>query len=310
MKKNPWLMLLVLAFVFGTIFVFMIGASVVSLFGTDGRSEIRLTSKDSILHLKIDGVIMDGRRFIKNLRRYREDKNVKAIVVEINSPGGVVGPSQELYMELKKVRDEINKPVVAVSTGMMASGAYYAAMGASEIVVAPGTLMGSIGVIMSFANLERLYDWAKISRYTITTGKYKDSGADYRSMRQDERELFQKLADEVLGQFKEAVSTNRKIDNLDEIADGRIFTGSQALELSLADRIGTREEAFQRAAELAGLQEGKYEVFEPRRERASIRAWLMDEPEDAGVQGFLKVLADSLKTDLNGQLLYIMPGVL
>ncbi len=281
----------------------------VSLFGGH-KNELRISRANNVLHLKIEGVIMDGRRFLKQLEDYRDDKSIKAIVLEINSPGGVVGPSQELFMEIKRVRDEIKKPVVAVSTGLIASGAYYAAMGATEIMVMPGTMIGSIGVIMEFTNLEKLYEWGKISRYSIKTGKYKDSGAEYREMREDERELFQSMADDVLRQFKEAVAEGRKLEpmKVDEIADGRVFTGDQAIQLGLADSIGTREDAFKRAATLAGV-ESDYEVIEPAPERPSFRQWLFEgDDEEAGVESLVKNVNRLLRADLAGKPLFLMPG--
>jgi protease-4 len=308
-KKNPWLMLGILVFVFGSIFVFLLGSSMVSMFGGHSK-ELRITRSNSILHLKIEGVIMDGRRFLKQLEDYRDDKSIKAIVIEINSPGGVVGPSQELFMEIKRVRDEFQKPVVAVAPSLIASGAYYAAMGATELMVLPGTMIGSIGVIMEFTNLEKLYEWGKISRSSITTGKYKDSGAEYRPMRDDERELFQTMADDVLRQFKEAVAEGRKLDmsKVDEIADGRVFTGDQAIALGMADSIGTREDAFKRAATLAGVEKD-YDVFEPSPERPSFRQWLFEgDEEEAGVQSLVKNLNRVLRLDLAGKPLFLMPG--
>src|SRR6185312_1803206 len=221
MRKNPWLMLLVLIFVFGTLFVFVLGSSAISLFG--GRSPIKISSKNSIMKLKLEGIIVDEDRLLSALRKYRKENSIKAFVIETNSPGGVVGPSQELNAEFKRTREEFKKPVVVVSQGLLASGAYYAAVGADKIIVAPGALVGSIGVIMEFANLEKLYDWAKVSRYSITTGKFKDSGAEYRSMRADERALFQNLINQVWLQFKQAVADGRglKLADVEPYADGR-----------------------------------------------------------------------------------------
>jgi protease-4 len=139
----------------------------------------------------------------------------------------------------------------------MASGAYYSAVGADKIVVAPGAMVGSIGVIMEFANLEKLYDWAKISRFTINTGKYKDSGAEYRSMRDDEKELFQNMINEVWGQFKAAVAEGRNLkpEEVEPYADGRVFTGDFAVKNGFADEVGTVGRAYELAADLAGIKD-------------------------------------------------------
>ncbi len=306
MKKNPWLMLGVLLFVFVSLFVFLVGSSAISLFG--GSSDrMTFVHPNSILHLKLDGVIMDGERFLKALKKYREDDKIKAIVIDINSPGGVVGPSQEIFAEIKRTREEFQKPVVAVSTGLMASGAYYAAVAADKIIVAPGALVGSIGVIMEFANLEKLYDWAKISRYTLTTGKYKDSGAEYRPMRDDEKELFQSMINEVWDQFKEAVAEGRNLkkDKVEAIADGRVMTGASAVKLGLADEVGTVDHAFETAKELAKIED--YEIYEVPKKRPSLLDMLGDE-EEVTSQLPAEVMNRVFKAHLVNQPLFLMPG--
>lgn len=236
-----------------------------------GEAEKRVTAKNTILRLDMNGVILNGRKFLKNLKKYKDDDKVKAILISINSPGGAVGPSQEIFAEIKRVREELKKPVICVTTGVMASGAYYAAVACDKIVVAPGALVGSIGVIMEFANIEKLYDWAKISRFSITSGKFKDSGAEYRAMREDERALFQSMIDEVYSQFKTAVATERKLkdDVVSEYADGRVFTGATAVKLGFADTVGFYEDAVKLAAETAKLGDN-YDVFEIPKKRVSI----------------------------------------
>jgi protease-4 len=310
MKKNPWIILLVLVFIFGSLFVFLMGSAAISLFGD---SNVRVTAKNSILHLKLEGVIMDGKKILKPLEKYAENKNIKAIVVEINSPGGVVGPSQEIYYELKRVREEQKKPIVAVSTGLMASGAYYAAVGADKIVVAPGALVGSIGVIMEFMNLEKLYDWAKVSRYSITTGKFKDSGAEYRPMREDERSLFQSLINDVWGQFKEAVATGRNLkpEIVNQYADGRVFTGRQAVENGLADKTGTVQDAIQMAADMANISDN-FELFEPPKAHKNILEMFTggdDDEASSKLSGQVdRAIRSVLHADLANRPLFLMPG--
>src|SRR5690606_7819038 len=137
--------------------------------------------------------------------KYREEDHIKAVVVQVNSPGGVVGPSQEIYSEIVRTREEYKKPVVFSCLGLAASGAYYAAAGADKFVVNPGCMVGSIGVIMQFANLEKLLSWAKIERYALKTGAFKDTGAEYRPMGAEERAMLEDLLNSVLGQFKKAI---------------------------------------------------------------------------------------------------------
>ena len=293
-----------------------------------GESEKKVSAKNTILHLDMNGVILNGKRFLTNLKKYKDDNRIKAIVIDINSPGGAVGPSQEIYHEIKKVRDELKKPVICVTTGMMASGAYYSAVACDKIVAAPGALVGSIGVIMEFANLEKLYDWAKVSRYSITSGKFKDSGAEYRGMRDDERALFQSMINEVYGQFKGTVMKERKLkeDVVNEYADGRVFTGAAAVKLGFADKEGFFDDAVKLAAETAKLGDN-YEVFEIPKKKMSIfdfggkdveddlnsLADYADVLEGKAPGGFSGVNVESavkylLRAQYLNQPLYMMPG--
>lgn len=313
-KKNPWMMLLVLLLVFGGILTLILSFTVKPFFKERGLT----VGSKSILHLQLNGVIMDGKKLLKPLLKYREDNSIKAIVIEINSPGGVVGPSQEIYEEIRRAREEFKKPVVAVSTSVMASGAYYAAVGADKIMVAPGTMVGSIGVIMEFTNLEKLYDWAKVSRFSISTGKYKDSGAEYRPMRDDERALFQDMINDVYEQFVEAVAEGREMkpEAVKEYADGRVFTGRKAVELGFADDVGTLEDAFDLAAELSGLGDD-YEVFEPPKVRPGLWDLLLGGEDDATTMMPWKTadakvdaaLNSLLRLELANKPLLLMPGV-
>lgn len=309
MRKNPWLTLMALLFVFGTLVVFLFGSSAISLFGS---SQMRVTAKNTILHLQLEGIILNGKKFLRQLDKYAEDPHIKAIVIEINSPGGVVGPSQEIYASIKRVREDFKKPIVAVSNGLLASGAYYSAVAADKIIVAPGALVGSIGVIMEFTNLEKLYDWAKIKRYSLTTGKYKDSGAEYRAMREDEKNLFQGMINDVWEQFKDAVAEGRalKPEIVEQYADGRVLTGQQAVDLGFADDTGTIEDAIQTAAEMAKL--GKdFDVFEPPKRRPGLLEMFSNDDPDGDAKWSKNIdgiLDRVLRTELSNRPLYLMPG--
>lgn len=268
MKKSFLFKVVAIALVFFALgFLLKKGGSYFADSDDDAKVDV---AKNSILHMELSGVIMNGKRFIKNLNKYKKDKNIKAIVINVNSPGGSVGPSQEIYAEIKRAREETKKPIICVTTGIMASGAYYSAIACDKIVVAPGALVGSIGVIMEFANLEKLYDWAKISRFTITSGKFKDSGNEFRTMRDDEKELFQNMITEVYQQFRAAVKDARKLDDkvLDEYANGRVFTGTTAVKLGFADQEGMFEDAVNLAAAEAKLG-SDFEVIElPKRKKS------------------------------------------
>jgi protease-4 len=218
--------------------------------------------------IELNGVIMDSKKTLKKLEAFEESPGIKAVVLRLNSPGGAVAPSQEIYQAVKSFK----KPLVVSMSSVAASGAYYIAMGAKKVYANPGTITGSIGVIMEFANLEKLYEWAKVQRYAIKTGKFKDVGAEYREMGPEERALLQTMVDDVLSQFKQAVSEGRKlpIEQVSEVADGRIFSGNQAKKAKLVDELGTLQDAIDDVAKMAKI-EGKPEVVYPEKSRP---AWI------------------------------------
>jgi protease-4 len=314
-------------FRFAVVLLAVVGAvsTIKSIWGSGSWSSSSgkgsLVPGHSILYLELKGVILNGEKFLSNLKEYRDDDKVKAIFVKVNSPGGAVGPSQEIYSELKKTRQFFKKPIVCFTSGLMASGGYYSSLACDKIVVAPGALVGSVGVIMSFANLEKLYDWAKISRYSITSGKFKDSGAEYRSMREDEKRLFQDMIDEVYDQFKSAIVESRpqmKKEVIQEYTDGRVFTGKKAVELGFADVVGTEEEAIEILAGLAKLKRDHYDLFEIPKKKKSL--WdLGEEDEEDTINGIFEkglkgeLLEKSLRRVLGvetlNQPLFLMPGV-
>ncbi|AHI05257.1 signal peptide peptidase [Bdellovibrio bacteriovorus W] len=316
MKNNFFKKLIIL------IVVFLGLGFIVGKLNLDGQAPQKIT-QNSILRLDMNGVILNGKKFLANVDGYAKNDHIKAVLIDINSPGGAVGPSQEMFQAIKNIKDGLKKPVVCVTTGIMASGAYYAGVACDKIVVAPGALIGSIGVIFEFANMEKLYDWAKISRYSITSGKYKDSGAEYRSMRDDEKALFQGLVDEVYAQFRDTVKTSRNLadDKLDQYADGRVFTGVTAVKEGFADQIGFYNDAVKLAAEMAKLGDN-YTVFTPPKKKTSIFD-IGAEREDS--LNSLVEFADSLKaqkglsledafkfllkTRYLNQPMYLMPGV-
>lgn len=264
--------------------------------------------KPSILALDLEGVILDGKDFLDQLRKYRKDDRVKAILIRINSPGGVVGPSQEMNEEIRRTREEFKKPVIAFCSAVAASGAYYAAVAADKIYTNPGCMIGSIGALMEFVNLEKLYDWARVQRYAITTGKFKDAGAEYKPLTTEQRELFQALLNDVLSQFKGAIIDGRKMkpEFLDQYADGRVFTGAQAVKLGFADKIGSWDDARRELGQMTGLGDNP-EVFKPKKHRG-----FMEFLEDAqtGESKFSKIAQEIFKTELNARPLFLLPGAI
>lgn len=241
--------------------IFLCFSTLTALFAP---KDIKTPSGDAlVLSINIDGIILESNEIRKKLRKHISKKSIKAVIIRVNSPGGAVGPSQDIHRELIALRKEFKKPIIMSFDALAASGAYYISVGADKIVTNPGSLVGSIGVIMNFANLEHLYRWAKVEPYTLKTGKFKDTGAGYRSMTEEERSYLQMLLNEVLDQFKTAIVEGRKMNKsvVDEHADGRVFTGATAVALGFADKIGNFSDAIDLAEEMTGEKE--LEVFDP-----------------------------------------------
>jgi protease-4 len=215
--------------------------------------------------VEIEGIILDGDQAVRELREHAENPAVKAVLVRINSPGGVVGPTQEIVSGMQRVR-KAGKPVVASFGAVAASGGYYIGTAADRIFANPGTLTGSIGVIMQMANVEGLLKKVGVEYVVIKAGAYKDVGNFSRAMTPEERRIMQVLLDDVYGQFVTAVAKGRGLDEgtVRAFADGRIYSGQQAHALKMVDELGGFEEAVEAAAKLAGIP-GKPKVIYPRR---------------------------------------------
>lgn len=248
-SRGPLLFLLGTFVLLAATLVFFLA---ISLLVDDGEVGILA---DSVVVMPVLGEIVDSRSFIEDLHRYQENGNVKAIVVRLETPGGGITPSQEIYDELVDFRRESGKPVIASMGSVAASGGYYIAAACDHIVAAKGTVTGSIGVIAQWMNLEGLLEWARVEPTTFTSGDQKDLGNPYREMTEEERLLYQAFIDELHGQFVDAVAAGREIDREEvvEIADGRIFTGARAVELGLVDEIGNVWDAISIAGERAGI---------------------------------------------------------
>ena len=318
-KKNPWLVLLLLVFGFGLALVFFAFFAKFLLQSSkkDKSSysfQMSGKAKKYIGLIEIKGIILDNKEWLEQFDEFKKDDKVAALILRVNSPGGAVGSSQELHAAIKEIRTKHKKPVVISSVSINASGAYYMSVGADHIMVNPGTIMGSIGVIMQFSNMERLYNWAKIRRFNISSGHYKDIGSNYREMREDEKELFQSLINEVWQQFKLAVMKDRKLDTatLEAYADGRVFTGATAVELGFADEVGTFFDAVRKAASLAGLEEGEYELIQLK-ERFSFfqRLFsLFSSKFTPPWENLSREAVQSLLSKRGSQPLFLMPGFL
>ena len=226
-----------------------------------------MSSRGSVAIIDVVGPIFDVSEPVKQLQSYSNNASVKAIVVRVNSPGGAVAPSQELYEELKKARTKGKKIVISMGS-VAASGGYYIACAADEIYANPGTITGSIGVIAEFPVIDGLMEKVGIRFETIKTGKYKDTGSSFRPMTEDEHKLLEDMLMDVYDQFVEAVAEGRgmPIKDVKKYSDGRVFSGRQALEYGFVDALGTQSDAIERAGALAGIK-GKPRVIKksPRR---------------------------------------------
>jgi protease-4 len=233
-------------------------------FGSYMGKADRFAFGDRIGVVEIKGVITQSADIIETLRQYKEDDGIKAIVLRIDSPGGGVGPAQEIYREVLKIRSK--KKVITSMGSVAASGGYYIACASDLIVANPGTITGSIGVIMQFSNFEELLKKIGIKGIVIKGGEYKDIGSPFRDMTSEERKIMQEVIDNVHQQFIQAVVESRKLDRIKviQIADGRILTGEQAKRLGLVDQIGNMQDAIEMASKLAGIK-GKPQIVYPKK---------------------------------------------
>ena len=228
---------------------------------------------DKVAVIDVTGTISRTETIIDQIHQYRDDQGVKAIVLRINSPGGSVAPVQEIHSELKK----LEKPIVASMSSTAASGGYYIAAIADEILANPGTLTGSIGVIMQFTKLKGLYEKIGLEQQVVKSGKFKDTGSPLRDLTDEERALLQATLDDVHNQFIDAVFEGRQEhltrEDVVALADGRIFSGQQALEHKLVDQLGNLADAIDRAGELGGIS-GKPKVVRTKRKPSMLERML------------------------------------
>jgi len=228
------------------------------------------TSGERVAMIELTEPILDSQNIVRQFKKYRENRGVRAIVFRVDSPGGGVSASQEIYEEVKKTRNS-GKPVVVSMGSVAASGGYYVSCGASKIVANPGTLTGSIGVIFQFLHFNELMNKIGIDASTFKTGKYKDIGSPFRKTTEDEKKFFDQLLGDVYNQFVDVVAKERKMDRkrVVQYADGRVFTGRQAFEYGFVDTLGTLEDAITIAAKLGDIS-GKPKVVKERK----VRTWL------------------------------------
>jgi len=225
--------------------------------------------------VELEGVIVSPKKVVAELKRFADDDSIKAIVVHVNSPGGGVAASEEIYREVKRIRDEKKKRIVASVESVGASGAYYVASGTNKIYADKGSIVGSIGVIAEWVNYGELLKWAKLNAITMKAGEFKDTGNPTRELTPAERAYFQSLIDNMHTQFIEAVADGRhaKTEDIRAIADGKVWTGEEALPLKLVDQIADFEGAVKDTARAVNIS-GEPTVVWPPRQRRSLLSLL------------------------------------
>jgi len=235
------------------------------------------TQRDRLGYLVVSGVITDSDELVEDIELLAHHPHVRGLILRVDSPGGGVAPSQEIHAALRRFQEENGKAVVVSMGNVAASGGYYIACGADKIVANPGTLTGSIGVVMHFTQFRELLDHLGVHAEAIKTGTFKDIGSPTREMTDEERALLQDVLDNVLGQFVGAIVEGRDLpeEEVRAIADGRIFSGDQAQKLRLVDELGGLQDAIRLAGELTGLGESP-ELLRPQEGRVRRLRELLD----------------------------------
>ncbi len=262
-------------------FVALVAGVVVTLVAVSlwrGESALPLGERVGVVELK--GFISDARPTVDALRDLGADAQIKAVVLRVESPGGVIAPSQEIHDQV--VRTAQKKPVVVSMGAMAASGGYYVSAPATQIVANPGTATGSIGVLIQLKEVHALFDKLGLRSRVIKSGPFKDAGSPFREMSEEEKAVFQGLIDDLFAQFVDAVAKGRGLEPeaVRALADGRVYSGRQALELGLVDRLGGFWDAVALAAELGGL-EGEPQLDYRRKRPKGLLRWVLGDEADA-----------------------------
>ena len=287
-QKHP--ILLGLFILTGIFFLFLGGVSLlISSFISQSPKADIFAKKEGVGIIELKGLIVSSEQTLKHLTEFRHNPDVKSIVLRIESPGGAVGAAQEIYQEIKRINEV--KPVVASMGSMGASGGYYAALGAAEIMANPGTMTGSIGVIVKFPNLEGLFEKIGYKTEVIKSGPLKDTGASNRPLSEEERTLMQDLIDNVYNQFVQDIAAARSMptETILGLADGRIYSGEQALAVGLIDKLGNFIDAITLAADLGGLDPKNPRLIYPKADRKFSLYNLLTNAEQSLVDNFVPV---------------------
>lgn len=288
MSKKILIMLAAIILGVGVLFAFSVKIAKSLMGGADTS----LASKEGVGLVEVKGMILDSKETIRQLRHYLKQNGVKAVVLRVDSPGGVVAPSQEIYEEVRKFAAK--KKIIVSMGSLAASGGYYISAPATMIYANPGTITASIGVILKLSNIEALMDKIGIKSYILKTGKYKDSGSPVREFSAEDRAMLQSVIDNTHEQFVRAVAEGRKlpVEEVRKIADGRILSGEQAKGFKLVDRLGTLQDAIEEAGKQAGIK-GEPDIILPPKRKIN----------------YFDVLADGMEEKFEGTLKSALGGM-
>ena len=279
-RSRIWIWLLVGG---GLFMLFVAAVFTLVYFSFNNQEEESFTGFGSKIGVvELDGVIVSPKQVVTQLKHFADDDSIKAIVLHVNSPGGGVAASEEIYREVKRIRDEKKKRIVASIETVGASGAYYVASATNKIYADKGSIVGSIGVIAEWVNYGELLKWAKLNAITMKAGEFKDTGSPTRDMTPAERVYFQGLIDNMHTQFIQAVADGRhaKADDIRAIADGKVWTGEQAMPLKLVDQIADFEGAVKDTARAVNISGEPSLVWPPKERRRGLGDLLFGDISD------------------------------
>jgi len=273
-QSRTWMWVLIGGGGFLLFFLAVFGLVYMSLRSGESRTEFRGSGNGKIAIVDLEGVIIDPKEVVKDLKKFADDDSIKAIVIHVNTPGGGAAASEEIYRQVRRIRDEKKKRIVASIETVGASGGYYVSSAANKIFADDASIVGSIGVIAEWYNYGDLVRWAKLKEVLIKAGEFKDTGNPNRDLTPAEREYMQGLIDNMHAQFIHAVAEGRKSagvkeDDIRAIANGKVWTGQQALSLKLVDQIGDFEAAVKDTAQAVGIK-GEPTLVRPEKEKKTV----------------------------------------
>ncbi len=272
MRKHPILLGLVLLVVMGAV-LYLLFYKAGAHSGSKSGQAFSLSDKIGVV--PVEGIISNSQEISDNIDEFARDSSITAVVLRIDSPGGGVAASQEIYESIKELKKK--KKVVVSMGSVAASGGLLIACAADKIVANPGTITGSISAIMQFANVEELFKKIGVKASVVKSGQYKDIGSPLREMTPEERIIIQELVDDIYSQFIDVIVENRKLtrEQVVAIADGRVFTGRKAKELGLVDQLGDLSSAARLASELSG-KDGKYDLVYPQKKNPTVFEYMFE----------------------------------